>query len=109
MAMLKIIGIAIFAIVGLWISNFSIENINVGQTTNHSVGGQMAAVALTILAFKGFTTITNSGSELVEPHKNVGRAIMISIAVCTVIYGLVAWAVASNLSINEIIKQKIPV
>lgn len=106
MAILKIVGIALFAIIGLWISNFSLISIETSQISTHSIGGQIAAVALTILAFKGFTTITNSGSELVEPHKNVGRAIMISIAICAVIYGLVTWAVAGNLSINEIIQAK---
>jgi len=41
------------------------------------------------LAFKGFTTITNSGSEVIDPKRNVGRAIIISIAACVVIYTLV--------------------
>ncbi len=59
-----------------------------------------------ILAFKGFTTITNSGSEIKDPHRNVGRAIMISIALCVVIYALVGFAVASNLSLSEIIETK---
>jgi len=68
--------------------------------------GFIAAMALAILAYKGFTTITNSGSEIVDPHRNVGRAIIISIAICVVIYILVALAVAGNLSLPEIIKAK---
>jgi len=63
-------------------------------------------MALAILAYKGFTTITNSGSEIVNPHRNVGRAIIISIAICVVIYFLVALAVAANLSLPEIIAVK---
>jgi len=63
-------------------------------------------LALTILAFKGFTTITNSGGEVVDPHKNVGRAIIISLIICTVVYLLVAFAVSTNLSIDEIINAK---
>ncbi|MFT7402563.1 MAG: amino acid transporter, partial [Hydrogenophaga sp.] len=39
--------------------------------------GFIAAVALGILAYKGFTTITNSGSELKNPETNIGRAIII--------------------------------
>jgi amino acid transporter len=58
------------------------------------------------LAFKGFTTITNSGSELTDPHRNVGRAIMISIGLCVVIYTLVGFAVASNLSLAQIIETR---
>ncbi len=38
------------------------------------------ATALGILAFNGFTTITNSGSEVIDPKRNLGRAIVISIA-----------------------------
>jgi amino acid transporter len=58
------------------------------------------------LAYKGFTTITNSGGEIKKPHKNVGRAIIISLIICTVVYLLVAFAVSTNLSIAEIIKAK---
>ena len=65
-----------------------------------------APVAFSILAFKGFTTITNSGGEIVDPHKNVGRTIMISIAVCIVVYLLVALAVGSSLSIGEIVQAR---
>ena len=63
-------------------------------------------MALAILAYKGFTTITNSGSEIVDPHRNVGRAIIISIVICVVIYFLVAMAVAANLTLPEIIAAR---
>jgi len=62
--------------------------------------------ALAILAYKGFTTITNSGSEIVNPHRNVGRAIVISIAICVVIYTMVAFAVGASLSLSAIIRAK---
>ncbi len=64
-----------------------------------SVSGFIAALALGVLAFKGFTTITNSGSEIVDPHRNVGRAIILSIAICVVIYLLVALAVDASLTL----------
>jgi len=70
------------------------------------VGNFLGATALGILAFKGFTTITNSGSEVIDPKRNVGRAIIISIAACVVIYTLVGFAVASNLSLAEIIETQ---
>ncbi len=58
------------------------------------------------MAYKGFTTITNSGSEVVDPHRNVGRAIIISILICLVVYSLVALAVGSNLTLPEIVAAK---
>src|SRR3546814_3774106 len=66
----------------------------------------LASVAFSILAFKGFTTITNSGGEIINPHRNVGRTIIISIAICVVVYLLVAVAVGASLSTSEIAEAR---
>ncbi len=105
MAFLKIGGIAIFAIAGLWAAGFVPENVAPG-TAEASAGGFLGAVALGILAYKGFTTITNSGSEIEDPHRNVGRAIIIAIGVCVIVYFLVALAVAGNLTIEQVIRAR---
>jgi len=68
--------------------------------------GFVASVALSILAFKGFTTVTNSGAEVTDPHRNVGRAIIWSIAICVVVYLLVAFAVGSSLPLERIVAAK---
>lgn len=105
--LLKIAGLAVFAIAGLWIAGFSFEPAaDPGGAEIPSTVSVIASVALTILAFKGFTTITNSGSEIVRPHKNVGRAIVISIAVSLLVYLLVTWAISSNLPLSQIISAK---
>jgi len=57
-------------------------------------------MALVILDYKGFTTITNSDSESVDPHPNVRRAIIIFITICVIMFFLVAISVANNLSIS---------
>lgn len=105
MAVVKIGGIALFAIVGLWLADFSFASVSV-DTTARNPGAFLASLALAILAYKGFTTITNSGAEIVDPHRNVSRAIVISISICAILYVLVALAVASNLALPEIIKAK---
>lgn len=105
MAFIKIGGVAVFGIAGLWVSGFSFQSVSL-EPQETSVGGFLGAVALAILAYKGFTTITNSGSEIVDPHKNVGRAIVIAIGICVAIYLLVAFAVGANLSISEIVKAR---
>ncbi|MBD3672141.1 MAG: APC family permease [Planctomycetaceae bacterium] len=103
-AFIKIGGIALFAGVGLWLSGGSFQSFSVQPKS--AGGGFLAATALGILAYKGFTTITNSGDELKNPTKNVGRAIIVSISICVVIYLLVAFAVAGNLSLEEIIQAR---
>jgi len=105
MAAVKIGGIALFGIAALWTSGFQFSTASATASGFDPVGF-MASVALAILAFKGFTTITNSGGEITDPHRNVGRTIMISIAICVVVYLLVAFAVGSSLSIDQIIAAR---
>ena len=102
---IKIGGIVLFGVVGV----LAAESVKVDFSATDpgaSLTGFLGATALGILAFKGFTTITNSGSELKDPHRNLGKAIMISIALCVVIYALVGFAVSSNLSLGEIIETR---
>lgn len=103
-AIIKVGGIALFAGIGLWMSGVSVESLSPGDDS--TAGGFLAATALGILAYKGFTTITNSGGELTNPKRNVGLAIIISIVVCVLLYVLVALAVAANLSVDEIVQAK---
>ena len=105
MSGIKIGGIAIFAIAALWVSGFGGGAF--GQAESGFEGmGFVASIAFSILAFKGFITITNSGGEIVDPHRNVGRTIMIAIGICVVTYLLVAVAVGSSLSIERIVEAR---
>jgi len=105
MAAIKIGGIALFGIAALWTSG--IQFAAASETAQGAgITGFIASVALAILAFKGFTTITNSGGEITDPHRNVGRTIMLSIAICVVVYLLVAFGVGASLTIDEIIAAR---
>jgi len=105
MAFLKIGGISLFGIAALAASGFGITPASAGAEP-FPLAGFTASVALSVLAFKGFTTITNSGAEMVDPHRNIGRTIIVSIAICVVVYLLVAFAVGSSLSLQEIVAAK---
>jgi len=106
-ALLKIGGIALFAVAVLVAAGFSFQPAEASSSALETGPlGFLAGVALAILAFKGFTTITNSGGEIENPHRNVGRAIIISLGICLVIYLLVAFAVGSSLSIPEIVAAR---
>ena len=114
MAFIKAIGLFLLALGGLWAAGFDFNSLF--DTTNRShltdkldidpAWGFISAVALSVLAYKGFTTITNSGDELVEPKKNIPRAIAIAIGICTFVYLLVAVSVSSNLGIPEIVEAR---
>jgi amino acid transporter len=108
MALVKIAGIIVFAIGGLWAAQFTLDDLLPvsSDTNNYSAPSYIGAIALSILAYKGFTTITNSGGEITKPHKNVGRSIIISLVICTIVYFLVAISVNASLSISQIVKAK---
>ncbi len=107
-AILKVLGIAILAIAGIAIAGFPSfsSGTAVMNTSLPSWISFIAATALAILAYKGFTTITNQGGDIKDPHKNVGRSIIISIIICTILYIALALSVAAGLSVPEIIAAK---
>lgn len=104
MAAVKILGLGLFAVVGLWfVTPANYTNGAAAEGADSSPVGFIAAVALAILAYKGFTTITNSGGEIIDPHRNTGRAIVIALAICTIVYLAIAAVVAGSLTLSEII------
>jgi amino acid transporter len=102
-AVVKIGGLLVFAAIAVAASGISLQTSIVPPSGDPSLGTFLGGVALAILAFKGFTTITNTGDEVTEPKKNVGRAIIISLAICLVVYLAVCFAVASSLTLDELI------
>jgi amino acid transporter/nucleotide-binding universal stress UspA family protein len=54
------------------------------------IGGVLTAMGLTAIAFEGYEIVTQSGEEVIDPGRNIPRAIFISIAVVVVIYLAVA-------------------
>ena len=105
MAVAKVVGIGVLALAG-FLAAQELDILATAQSAEPSVSGFIAALALSVLAFKGFTTITNSGSEIIDPHRNVGRAIILSIIICVVVYLLVALAVNASLSLPEIVAAR---
>lgn len=106
MAVLKTGGLLIFAGGAIYASGFVVTDLVPSGPPQNGIMEYMGALALAILAYKGFTTITNSGGEIVDPHKNVSKTIVISLSICAVVYLLVSWGVISNLSIPEIVEAK---
>jgi len=105
MAFFKIGGLVFLAAGGLWASGLSFEPSGLSEEET-TFSGFLGAIALGILAYKGFTTITNSGAEIQEPNKNIGRAIILSLSICTIVYLLVSFAVAGNLTVTEIVAAR---
>lgn len=107
MAALKVVGLTVFSAAALWTASASnVLGTGADRPLDPSAGSFLAACALAILAYKGFTTITNSGGEIVDPHRNTGRAIVLAIGICTAVYMVVSVAVAGNLPLDRIIEAR---
>ncbi|GAB3548602.1 APC family permease [Arthrobacter tumbae] len=109
-AAIKIIGIAVLAVAGILAAGASSLGrlFTAAERTPPEAGwlGFLAGVALCILAYKGFTTITNQGADLRDPKRNIGRSIMIAIGLCTVLYLLITVAVTGSLTVAQIVEAR---
>jgi amino acid transporter len=109
-AAVKIIGIAVLAVGGILAAGVSSLGrlVSAADRTPPDAGwlGFLAGTTLCILAYKGFTTITNQGADLQRPERNIGRSIMISIALCTVLYLLITVAVTGSLTVPQIVAAR---
>ncbi|TXD37459.1 APC family permease [Lujinxingia vulgaris] len=105
-AVLKIGGLLVFAAIAVVASGVELQVAVWPPAGESGPAGFVGGVALGILAFKGFTTITNSGDEVSDPEKNVGRAIVISLLICLVVYLAVTYAVSSSLSLDELLAAR---
>ena len=104
-SVIKIVGISIFAAAALMVTGLSLKGVT-GAVPDQSGFGLIASIPLALLSYKGFTTITNSGAEIESPHKNIGKAIIISIAIVSAIYLFISLALLNSLSVPEIIAAK---
>lgn len=110
-AALKIAGIGVLAVAGIIATGMSaLSDALVGRPggapPDSGLWGFLAGVTLCILAYKGFTTITNQGADIRNPERNIARSIVIAIAVCTVIYLLLTVAVVGSLSVPQILAAR---
>jgi len=109
-AAVKILGIALLAVAGIIAAGSSAlgQLLTTSQESSLAMGwlGVPAGTALCILAYKGFTTITNQGGDLRDPKRNIARSIIIAISLCTVLYLLITVAVTSSLSVQEITEAR---
>ena len=84
--------IAIIIGVGMWIVSTKADwAANLADFMPMGIGGMVAAMGLTFIAFEGYEIIVQTGEEVRNPKKNIPRAIFISLAIVVVLYCLVAF------------------
>ena len=78
-----------------WNSNFMANFAPIG------IGGIVAPMGLTFIAFEGYEIIVQTGEEVKNPRKNIPRAIFISLTLVVLLYCLVAFVSIGAISPND--------
>jgi amino acid transporter len=89
----QLVAIVSIIIAGLWaMSSHPINwQSNFSDFLPMGLGGLVAAMGLTFIAFEGYEIIVQTGEEVKNPKRNMPRAIFISLALVVIMYCLIAF------------------
>jgi basic amino acid/polyamine antiporter, APA family len=89
----QLVAIVSIIIAGLWaMSSHPINwQSNFSDFLPMGLGGLVAAMGLTFIAFEGYEIIVQTGEEVKNPKRNIPRAIFISLALVVIMYCLIAF------------------
>jgi APA family basic amino acid/polyamine antiporter len=98
---LKISALVIFIVVGGWYLFTRGDFTNYHPFFPNGIAGALSGASIIFFAFIGFNTIAIIAEEVKDPERNVPRAVLISFAICTLLYigvsvvsaGLLNWKV----------------
>lgn len=82
-----------WGVIGLFVKPESLAPLDAATRTNFSpygISGIMLGAAIVFFAFIGFDSISTHSEEAIRPQRDVPLAILASLAICTVLYVLVA-------------------
>ena len=100
---IKLSILGLFVVLGVW----SIKPYLITPSfTPSAVTGSVNAIAIFFLSYMGFGLVTNASEHMINPEKNVPRAIYLSIFIVSIVYILVSLVAVGNLSLPELIKAE---
>lgn len=70
--------------------------------------GTLSAAALIVFAFFGFENVVNLSEEAKNPKKDIPRAIIISVLICSALYVLVGFAALSLVNSKQLAESSAP-
>jgi APA family basic amino acid/polyamine antiporter len=104
LVLVKLSILVFFVVFGL----FGVKSTNFSPLFPNGPAGVMQASAIIFFAFSGFARITILSEEVKDPERNVPRAIMIALAVSTVVYLLVGYVAVGLAGYHELANSGSP-
>ncbi|MGZ8890549.1 MAG: amino acid permease [Nitrososphaeraceae archaeon] len=91
--LVQLVAIVSIIIAGLWAmsSHPNDWQSNFSDFLPMGLGGLVAAMGLTFIAFEGYEIIVQTGEEVKNPKRNIPRAIFISLALVVIMYCIIAF------------------
>ncbi len=99
---IKVTVLVVFTCIAL----FYIDPKLLGSADMPPAKDMLFAIGLTFFAYQGFSVITNTVEDMVNPSKTMPKAMVITILLVGVLYILTSIAVLGNLPLAEVIKSK---
>ena len=101
LVVLKVTALVLFIAVGAYYLFYNPNPSNYQPFFPNGIKGMLSGAAIIFFAFIGFNTVTMVAEEVKDPQKNVPKAVLLSFAVCTLLYigvslvavGLVNWQI----------------
>jgi amino acid transporter len=96
--------VAILVVVGC-VSLFTVRTGEALPVLEHGTGGVVATAALIFVAYEGFQLLTYDYDDIADKHRNLPRAVHISIPAVIAIYMLVAFVTTGSLTDDVIARH----
>ena len=98
MVALKMIVVLLVIVVGV----FYVDTANWHPFVPHGFGGIMAGVSSVFFAYIGFDALSTTAEECKNPQRDLPRAMVYSIVICTILYILIALVLTGMVSYTEL-------
>jgi len=85
-----------------------VEVANLEPLAPMGLGPFIPSMALIYISYVGFELISNAAEEIVEPAKNIPRAILITLGISTLIYVFVVGVMMATVNYTELADSDIP-
>jgi len=104
---MKVVELAVLLGIGV-LGAFHVEPANLEPFAPMGLGPLVPTMGLIYISYVGFDLITVAGEEIVEPAKNIPRAIVITLGVGIAIYVLLLWVMMGVVPHQELAGSSTP-
>ena len=101
MVMLKIIVLALVAVIGFWYIFSEGTTENWTPFMPNGIGGVLKGVSAVFFAYIGFDAISTTAEECSNPQRDLPRGMIYSLLICTAIYVIIALVITGMVNYAE--------